>query len=74
MIKTSTLNDVVSYIYNDNTKNKISIEQKIASNITVLDEMIMLNEAKDQLDACAYEPSPETLQNILEYAKLEPVS
>jgi len=70
MIKTSTLNDIIGYLYKETneTENR-DLEQQMLCSAELLDEYLSLESIKGMMDNIRQMPSGKTLQSILDYSK-----
>ncbi len=70
MIKTSTLNDILRYLYKETneTENR-DLEQQMLCDAELLDECISLQSMKTLMDKIRKMPSSATMQSILDYSK-----
>jgi hypothetical protein len=70
MIKTSTLNDIIRYLYKETneTENR-DLEEKVLCDTELLDEYLSLQSMKTLMDKIRKVPSPATMQSILDYSK-----
>lgn len=74
MTTTFTQADLIRYLYHETTENE---EQEITKALLCEAELrAMYNSLcsiKDEIDAAQLEPSPQTVRNILNYAKIATV-
>ncbi|MEM7548326.1 MAG: hypothetical protein AAF363_01530 [Bacteroidota bacterium] len=70
MIKTFTQNDLISFIYNETSREKKEeIEKALLCDIQLQEEINKLKEAVKSLDEVVLNPSNKVINNILKYSE-----
>ena len=70
MTKTSTQNDLIRFIYDETSKAEAKqLQHELICESELLEEFNQLASTKLILNDLLYEPSKESLNNILDYSK-----